>query len=180
MKILCVGDQLTLGYVCDTMKYRYPYSTVLKNNHSIDILAKMHRRVFSIRKDVNEHLNNHKYDIVIVLTGSNNLATNDKEYIYKKIIDIHNVIHHTNTKSIVLSIPEKISMKTNKCLYDKKRNWINNKLCEWCENNENAIYVPYGENFRYDYDMTLWSGDGTHMSPKGYRKVGEFISDYIK
>jgi len=156
----------------------------------------------------NNNSNNNKkeqppLDLVIILAGTNDLVYEDNsEVIFHAIQDIHKIAHARGCPTIALAIPPSRVWHIGQ---DEKYNSIamevNEQLQAWCGSNCDggnagagdekkttiaiksmmATYVPFPikEFDSNSRDTDLWSPDGLHFSPKGYKFVGESLAPIV-
>jgi lysophospholipase L1-like esterase len=195
MKILAFGDSLTEGYVTKETARYHPYTTTLKrllsknkkykttiDNQGVsgEKTGSMIKRIKTIGKT---------FDMVILLAGTNDL--NDSKMsvsaIVKNVIELHRLCRTRlgASKTLCLSLPEVTNGKTTgengKLYYNSKREQVNRKLQDHCRKTVDMYYVPFGEVFSETQlaGMGLFSGNGYHLSAKGYQRMAEFIALYI-
>jgi len=180
MRIICIGDSLTEGYVTKDTKRYYPYSTTLKSMLGDCVTIKNVGLSGRTSHQILEHLKTidiSKYDIAIILSGTNDLLNKSHQMILTKIKAIHRYCFHQGIGFIyALSIPQ---IYDTRLMRERKRLKLNQELYTWCNSQPFVEYIPFGERFLYSPDSKLWAHNGYHMSIKGYKEMARFILSYI-
>ena len=183
MNIICIGDSLTEGYVTKNTARYYPYSTTLKR-----ILSKKHKNIHVHNVGLSgktshlilqnlKRLDLTKYNIAIILAGTNDLLHKTNRYIMNKLKEIHNYCLTQGISHIyALSLPQ---IHFDRPLRESKRLILNSRLNTWCKSTTYITYIPFGEKFMYNKHSKIWAHNGYHLSPSGYKHMGEFISKKI-
>lgn len=187
VNIICIGDSLTEGYVTKETKRYYPYSTSLqkwlnKNSihkykiHNIGVSGATTSKI--LRHVKQQSLDENKYDIAIILAGTNDLLHKTSAQIMENIKKIHHVCLHAGIPNIIaLSLPQ---IHFERPVREAKRIVLNSKLRTWCNTMYNIQYIPFGEMFMYNARSNIWAHNGYHLSVSGYKKMGEYIAKKIK
>lgn len=187
MRVVCIGDSLTEGYVTKNTPRYYPYSTALrrilsshgrfKNNVTVHNVGLSGRTSFQILTNLKRHVKIETYDVAIVLAGTNDLMRQSSAYIVDKLKQIHNYcLNHGVSRVYVLSLPQ---IHFDRPMRESKRLDVNRRLRAWCASVSKLTYVPFGEDFVYDPESPVWAHNGYHLSPSGYKKMGAYMADKI-
>jgi lysophospholipase L1-like esterase len=181
MRVVCIGDSLTEGYVTKNTARYYPYSTTLRRIlpkyatvHNVGLSGRTsHQILMNLKRCVNIET----YDIAIVLAGTNDVMRQSSTYIVDKLKQIHkHCLEHGVSHVYALSLPQ---IYFDRSMRESKRLDLNKRLRAWCNSDSKLTYVPFGEDFVYDSKSSTWAHNGYHLSPSGYRKMGAYIADKI-
>ena len=181
MRIICIGDSLTEGYVTKNNPKYYPYSKTLKKvtrHKKIDNVGMSGKTSDQILRHLQNNVRLDRYDTAIILAGTNDLLRRSSAYILKKLKAIHNYCLHQGISHVyALSLPQ---IHFERPLRESKRLALNSNLRRWCESNPQEItYIPFGEDFMYDRTSSLWAHNGYHLSPAGYTRMGTYLSKRV-
>lgn len=186
MRVVCIGDSLTEGYVTKNTPRYYPYSTALRRIllsdkklsqtgvtvHNVGLSG---RTAFQILTNLKLHVPIETYDVAIVLAGTNDLMRQSSAYIVDKLKQIHrHCLDHGVSRVYVLSLPQ---IHFDRPMREAKRLDVNRRLRAWCNSVSRLTYVPFGEDFVYNPKSPVWAHNGYHLSPSGYRKMGAYVAD---
>jgi lysophospholipase L1-like esterase len=185
MRVICIGDSLTEGYVTKNTSRYYPYSTALRRKlisdktlsrtgvtvHNVGLSG---RTSYQILTNLKRHVPIETYDVAIVLAGTNDLLRRSSAYIVDKLKQIHNhCLNRGVSRVYVLSLPQ---IHFDQPMREAKRLDVNRQLRAWCNSVSRLTYVPFGEDFVYDPKSPVWAHNGYHLSPSGYRKMGAYMA----
>ena len=181
MRILCIGDSLTEGYITKETKRYYPYSTTLKSIfgscvtvHNVGLSGRTTHQITQHLKTISIA----NYDIAIVLVGTNDLLYKTNQIILRKIKSLHMYCLNQGINYVyALSLPQIYGTRP---LRETKRLNLNKQIHSWCNSQSSIEYIPFGETFLYSPDSKLWAHNGYHLSIQGYKEMGRFISSYMK
>lgn len=207
LKILCFGDSLTAGQrPRETSKpltfYSYASrlekllrqgikehtrlsqfsSVVVRNQGKPGELAvsAMKRRLIGLLKG------NETYDLVIILGGTNDLAFLKKKpsiaanvtTIVKALLDLHELCHYFNVRTVVVSIPPRRCDLERTCKKTSvARLYINKKLYHYA--NRTPTRTLFADLARFFTSGKLFS-DFVHFTDKGYDKMADVFFYLIK
>eukprot|EP00591_Stephanopyxis_turris_P014292 CAMPEP_0195542704 /NCGR_PEP_ID=MMETSP0794_2-20130614/51739_1 /TAXON_ID=515487 /ORGANISM="Stephanopyxis turris, Strain CCMP 815" /LENGTH=244 /DNA_ID=CAMNT_0040676841 /DNA_START=180 /DNA_END=914 /DNA_ORIENTATION=+ len=145
---------------------------------------------FGLRASL-RRVQNPSVSLAIILAGTNDLGYEisssgggGAKKVCHSVIGLHKIAHEEGVSTMAVSIPpsgwQSASTEGKKIAMD-----ANEMLRSWCtENKDKVTFVefPFGWNGGGDND-DLWSYDGLHFSPEGYRALGEglapFVSDIV-
>lgn len=176
MRIICIGDSLTEGYVTKNSKRYYPYSTTLKSMlgrgvdvHNVGLSGRTTHQILQHLKTIS--ISN--YDIAIVLAGTNDLLNKTNQFILQKIKSVHIYCLAQGIHDVyALSLPQIYGTRP---LRETKRLRLNDRIRSWCNSKQSVKYIPFGETFLYHPESKLWAHNGYHLSVRGYKEMGRFI-----
>ncbi|MCJ1369236.1 hypothetical protein MMC20_000446 [Loxospora ochrophaea] len=220
LKILAFGDSLTEGYTDFGLTF-HPYAPALKqkllsllprwkvavdvNGQSGDTVLSSLGGSFLQRLQIScppSGTRTPKYDLVIILGGTNDLAymTNDPEgpaKIFEELGVCYDHVLRSGASLLCLTVPERaIDGRTSK-LAERARSArlkLNELIAGFAVNHQAreagtpnvfmmdlAKKVPFPQNAGEDEDQdaSVWSPDGLHMSSQGYDFVGEELARFI-
>ena len=125
-----------------------------------------------------------KLDLVIILAGTTDLAyETDSEVILDAITRIHGSAHSRGVKTIAVSIPPsgwQLQSESTRMLAET----VNSKLQSWTNDSglnpqaSMVTFVPFPIK-QFDRSSGLWSSDGLHFSPEGYKYIGEALATTV-
>ena len=124
-------------------------------------------------------------DLVIILAGTNDLAyVSNGQEIFDSIQGIHDIAHSKGCKTIALGIPPsgwQMQSDSARSIADD----VNTKLESWSNEHTKdsssratATFVPFPIQ-EFDRNSGLWSPDGLHFSPEGYKTIGESLAPIL-
>jgi len=140
----------------------------------------------------NEGLNYHinkatfKPDLAIILSGTNDMAyqsptDSDPSKITRSIIQLHKAAHNLGVPTLAVSIPPSSWQASNTHARNLAEG-INTSLKDFCDSSQGkSFFAPFPiTNFgNHDGEKDVWSPDGLHFSPSGYRVLGESLCPFV-
>lgn len=227
INVLTFGNSLTEGYADFGMTF-HPYSIALEKKlstllptHKINITVNGlsgDRVLTSLNGIFLKRLQSSlplrktgtpKYDLVIVLGGTNDLAyligdADGPNKIFEGLKECYAHVLEARASLLCLTVPERaIDTRASK-LAEKARNArleLNKLIAGFVNEHETlgeegaeeavspskvflfdlakAVPFPNDRDEDGDWDTTIWSPDGLHMMPQGYDFVGEELATHI-
>jgi lysophospholipase L1-like esterase len=188
-RVFCYGDSLTAGTAPPDPSL-YPYAPHLES--SLKNVFVRHRglpgwtssQMVEASNDATTGITpavraGMPLKLVIILAGTNDLAfTDDASIILNNILALHQLCYNEGVpKTCAIGIPPSgyQSMNANAAALAQA---VNDKLKEYCDSEPKATFVPFP--FEYDPNSGLWALDGLHLSPEGYRVLGESLAPAVK
>lgn len=118
----------------------------------------------------------YKYDLVIIMAGTNDLACFDEDQIAQNLWKLHQSAHEQGVRTLAVSVPES-QAQTEFELLAKVAKTVNNKLEERCSQDNLATFVKCP--IPYDKASGYWEEDGLHMSFAGYEALGQALLPHV-
>ena len=128
------------------------------------------------------HMSRHKYSVVLIMAGTNDLADQmPTSEIVDNIAKLHGVAHSFGARTIALTMPESHAALSVGWL-GRAREQANEAIRQWARKQpkekvhlvEGATLVPF------DRKSGLWEPDGLHMSKAGYMAFGNRLAPLIE
>mmetsp|Transcript_64533 Transcript_64533/g.106868 ORF Transcript_64533/g.106868 Transcript_64533/m.106868 type:complete len:380 (-) Transcript_64533:305-1444(-) len=200
-RVLCCGDSLTAGFYGSHTHYT-PYSAQLSAHLGVPV-DQIGRSGWRADEMVNNMTNTmcidvfrqhgpglavqlaaKKYDICIIMAGTNDLAANrSAETILSDVISLHAYCHSQGLRTIALPIPEsrQVNEHTTFTPPGAVRANCNRMLQQWAATQQGQVlFVDMVRQVRYSDVDGNWSTDGLHMSQQGYANFGHRLGCVIK
>lgn len=185
--LLCLGDSLTQGFVGGGATALCPYSKRLSQrlkemnvNPVLVNAGVVGECTGQIARRLEEHLHSRKYDLVLILAGTNDLlGMQPADSIVAAIRALHNTAFNAGAHTVVMTIPElHVPNSPTARLIDDRRCQVNYELRQFaCVNGHRSIFVDVAEHMPRDAAHShLWSSDGVHMTTDGYEYLGQLLS----
>jgi len=198
-RILCYGDSLTAGFCLRGAKF-VPYANFLKNKLSSNGLnVEIDHYGFSgwttqqllsnsdkdVLKDFTGHkgpglkkaLENEKYDLLILMAGTNDLGHGKTaEDIFKNIKTLAEFSLEANVSVLHVGIPDSAFLFHSSEARVKRDN-INKLMENYATSKELVIYTPCP--FKFSPNSRNFDTDGLHFSEIGYQVFGEGLSGVV-
>ena len=198
MRILALGDSLTAGYH-DSGNSFSPWAPLLCKLLGVEAVDHVGYSGFTtgqilqakdlpIVRDVVprewpgycHQLSTHKYDVVLILVGTNDFA--DKvpaDAILANIVTLHEIAHQAGARTIAMSAPESKAALHVPWLGALRRE-ANEAIRTWAQAQPSshvafvdaAAIVPFSETAV----PRLWEYDGLHMTADGYKALGHGLA----
>ena len=172
--ILAVGDSHTSGYY-QSGKQSAPYTNIIHQNiikfgSTVQNIARPGAQLAEITEQVQRELSSKKYDLVIVMGGTNDLAKGiPLSEMQSHILTIVQIATKTSTPILLMGIPDF-------CWFDpaieEKREQFRAFL-EGLANSDSIEFIDTQSHLPY-CDLSYWD-DLTHWSPKGSQFIGNLI-----
>ena len=194
MRILCCGDSLTAGYYGNTDHYT-PYGAQLSKRLGmpVDQIGRSGWRADEIVTNMGNQVcidvfNRHgpglavqlaakKYDICIVMAGTNDLAAGrSAESIVNDVKTLHNYCFARGVRTVALPIPESRFFTGDQCHAPQgaARTACNRLLRDWAATLKGRVlFVDMVQHVPYSDTDGNWAPDGLHMSQQGYATFGD-------
>lgn len=207
--ILCFGDSLTEGYCFEaeydslplgplTKRVFRPYSEHLERclvNAGWQPLV-MNRGCSGERTEsmlhrlprVLEELAGDAVEVtdVLILAGTNDLATSSAAEIFARLAQLHKAAWSTGARTGILTVPSLRLGKTHQdesyaelnAVIESERVELNGYLHAFANQNTHRVYfVDVAASFPQDEThKDLWENDGVHFTAEGYAVLGWFIA----
>ena len=203
-RILCFGDSLTAGYYNNGDDF-HPYSILLSNllgNVEVDHIGLSGITVEEMVEQIDNsncvdcvdrvwnglrvQLKQKKYDLCIILAGTNDIDDGDEVSITENIFKLHKIANDEGCNTIALTIPP---MKIENIIprITKVRTEVNNNLKNDPARVFNAL-EPHNTYDVIDIDTELFTtssdkmelySDGIHLTPDGYDMIAKIIFTHI-
>jgi lysophospholipase L1-like esterase len=210
VRVLCFGDSLTAGWgrakeTNGSQSIIYtPYSKSLEKTlgkrfsaipvgfpgwTSRELLEAANGDTLTAQPGLKRALKQHVPAVAIIMVGTNDIFKDndvDGRAIARRVWALHTIAHDAAVRSIAVGIP----IWSDLCEYPPKppvtnrerlqsRSLLNKALFEYAEQNpRNARYVDFPFTFAKSSD--LWDGDGLHLSPQGYLKLGASLARQVR
>ena len=199
-KVFCFGDSLTAG-TSPPLNEEFPYAAhlerTLRSEYPLHAEVLVRWKGFpgwtapNLQQEGNLgntmdniEANAGPLDLVIILAGTNDLAhETDSETIVNSIKQIHNIAHAKKVKTLCLGIPPSAWQTQSEDTREVAES-VNSKLKSWAmgdgQGSDSRLvgFAPF-PIVSYDNSSGLWCGDGLHLSPLGYKFVGENLAPII-
>ncbi len=199
-KIICFGDSLTAG-TSPPLNEDFPYGphleAALQTNYEAygrslvrwrglpgwTASALLQEGGFSGILDNIEKATSGPADLAIILAGTNDLAyESDSKSIFQSITQLHEVAHSKGVQTMAIGIPPS-AWQTQSASARLVANQVNHMLENWAKDTGSsnkcmASYFPFPITL-YDKESGLWSPDGLHFSPTGYKLIGESLAPAV-
>jgi lysophospholipase L1-like esterase len=117
--------------------------------------------------------------LAIILAGTNDLGCYaSAESIADSVIGLHRAAHGLSVRTLAIGIPPS-AFQARDALAATTAKDVNDRLREWCAAEPMAAYEahPVGE---FEPRGALWSADGLHLSPEGYRQTAEGLAPAVR
>jgi lysophospholipase L1-like esterase len=189
-RILAYGDSLTAGtFKMDAPDELYPYAPHLEAALKGAAIVR-HRglpgwtaqAMLNSVDDADRGLRgilkkagiNPPVDLAIVLAGTNDIGCyTDADGIIAALVGLHSAAHELGVRTLAVGIPPSAFLARDEPAATTAAE-VNERMQAWCQRQPNALagFEPHPVR-AYEPDGGLWSRDGLHLSPEGYRVTGE-------
>ena len=202
VRLLAFGDSLTAGYHRSGAAFA-PWAPVLRDQLGVAAVdhiglsgmtaAQMVR--FADQEVVTDvvprqwpgfrtQLRTHKYEVVLIMCGTNDLADYEPSArIVEHIAALHSMAHEAGARSVAMTIPESKAALHVDWLGQARRatneaimSWARAQPVEKVHLVDAAALVPFTEAVQ----PRLWEFDGLHMSKAGYECFGRRLAPLIQ
>lgn len=193
-RILCYGDSLTAGtFNMEEPDILFPYAPHLEA--ALKGAAVVRHRglpgwtaqgmVDSV-DDANVGLRGllrkaQPINLAVVLAGTNDLGCYaDADSLTESLVSLHTAAHELGVRTLAVGIPPSAFLSRDATAARIAAD-VNDRLREWSARQPNALagFVPHPVGM-YEPNGALWSRDGLHLSPEGYRATGEGLADAVR
>ena len=117
--------------------------------------------------------------LAIILAGTNDLGCYaDAASILEALQGIHLASHACNVPTLAVGIPPSGFMARDEYAA-KTAAEVNSSLRDWCASEAMADFEPH-PIATFEPSSGLWSSDGLHFSPEGYRVTGEGLAAAVR
>ena len=205
MRLLAFGDSLTAGYHSQGRAFA-PWAPALCRMLGVDAIDHIGMSGFTsaqLLKAVDEtsvpdvvpiawpglrtKMKEHRYDVVLIMCGTNDLDNSSTEDIVNNIAKLHSIAHSLGARTIALTIPESKAASNIQWLRQARNN-ANAELSKWAlsQSANKTVLVDAAKIVPFDkpsVDAGLWEPDGLHWSANGYatfaRGLAPMIRDFV-
>jgi lysophospholipase L1-like esterase len=127
-------------------------------------------------KGLSHWLDSDKFDLVILLAGTNDLGNPpvDPRAVVSHIWSLHGLVHQRGIKTIAISVPDAKYHGRIKAA-KKERDGIDAELRKLCDAQTN-LATFFECPIKWAPDSDLWDKDGLHFSCKGSDKLGTLLA----
>jgi lysophospholipase L1-like esterase len=120
-------------------------------------------------------------DLAILLAGTNDVGFYaDADSICAALVSLHSAAHELGVRTLAVGIPPSAFLARDTVAATTAAE-VNERIQAWSARQPNALagFVrhPVGA---YEPGGALWSRDGLHLSPEGYRTTGEGLVDAVR
>lgn len=203
-RVLCYGDSLTAGTTSEDFFRNYPYAPHLEtaltasddSNLGVQVrhlglpgwtAASMAQALddgsvglrATLRR-IQETLEGQVPSVVIVLAGTNDLATSpDAQAIADHVAALHRAAREFGVpRTVAVGVPPSWYQSISEPARILTAN-VNQHLQAEAQSHAPAMsFVPFP--FPYERDGSLWDPDGLHLSPQGYQILGECLAPAVR
>lgn len=206
LKILCYGDSLTAGtspplnelhpygpYLEHSLQKKipnvspplvrwkgYPGRTAMSMASSLNGPDGLRTLIRSVRNRTGA-----SPDLCVIMAGTNDLAyESEADPIFKAISSLHSASHMEGVPTLAIGIPSSAWQQVDSCAAAVALE-VNASLQSWCESTTGRKDVLVQSTFipcpidASTVGGTLWSIDGLHFSPDGFRLLGERLAPVV-
>ncbi|CAK0824136.1 unnamed protein product [Prorocentrum cordatum] len=188
--ILCFGDSLTQGFSFASGGQPFvPYGSLLSERLAGSGVSVVTEGICgSTTRDMlgtlPPLLQAVGYSLVFILGGTNDLNFgHPKEEVLQNLshgggLMLHGSVLRTGARTAVITIPF-LRSNVGQEKVDADRHWVNESLCQFAAGDpDRTLLVELAARIPQDAAHSgLWDPDGVHLSPSGYRAMGELICD---
>ena len=119
--------------------------------------------------------------LAIILAGTNDVgcfASADETV--EALTGLHGAAHALGVRTLAVGIPPSAFQRRDPVAAETVAE-VNERLREWCaaQHDSFAEYVPHPVSV-FEPGGKLWSSDGLHLSPEGYKATGEGLADVVR
>lgn len=189
-KVICYGDSLTAG-TSPPLDDLYPFAPTLEQAVGPSVLVR-HRglpgataEAMLIAADDEQRglrglLKRSQPDLAIILAGTNDLGfVAESEPIVRAVCGLHQLAHVLDVPTLAVGIPPS-AYQAMQPEAAELANMVNRELRAWCLAAGSSL-CTYVEHPISSWSRTdeRWAPDGLHLSPEGYRLVGEGLAGVV-